>query len=88
MMKRTLNPVVTMMVRMGADHSLRRAAAGLVLAASPLVYALPATAAQYQLAWNATFANETGLQFVQAGMALSCFFIPLAPPVCIPLALA
>jgi hypothetical protein len=88
MMKRTLNPMVMMMARMSADQGLRRAAAGLVLAASPLLYALPATAAQYQLAWNATFADATGLQFLQAGMALSCFFIPLAPPVCVPLALA
>ena len=76
------------MSRARADQGLRRAAAGLVLAAAPLLYAVPAGAAQYSLAWQATFANQTGLQFVQAGMALGCFFIPLAPPVCVPLALA
>ena len=83
-----MNRVMTLMFRAGTDQGLRRAAAGLVLAAAPLLYAVPAGAAQYSLAWQATFANQTGLQFVQAGMALSCFFIPLAPPVCVPLALA
>ena len=83
-----MNRVMTLMCRVRTDQGLRRAAAGLVLAAAPLLYAVPAGAAQYSLAWQATFANQTGLQFVQAGMALSCFFIPLAPPVCVPLALA
>ena len=83
-----MNTVMTLMCRARTDQGLRRAAAGLVLAATPLLYAVPAGAAQYSLAWQATFANQTGLQFVQAGMALSCFFIPLAPPVCVPLALA
>ena len=83
-----MNTVMTLMCRARTDQGLRRAAAGLVLAAAPLLYAVPAGAAQYSLAWQATFANQTGLQFVQAGMALSCFFIPLAPPVCVPLALA
>jgi hypothetical protein len=83
-----MNRVMTLMCRARTDQGLRRAAAGLVLAAAPLLYAIPAGAAQYSLAWQATFANQTGLQLVQAGMALSCFFIPLAPPVCVPLALA
>ena len=83
-----LNKVTRMVSRGGVDQGLRRAAAGLVLAAAPLLYAMPASAAQYSLAWSATFANSTGLQFVQAGMTLSCFFIPLAPPICVPLALA
>ena len=83
-----MNKVITMGSHVRADQGLRRAAAGLVLAAAPLLYAVPASAAQYALAWNATFSDATGLMFVQAGMALSCYFIPLAIPVCVPLSLA
>ena len=88
MLKRTLNTAMTMVSCARADQGARRAVAGLVLAAAPLLYAVPAGAAQYSLAWQNTFGNETGLQFLQAGMALSCFFIPLSPPICIPLMLA
>ena len=88
MLKRTLNIAMTMVSRARANESARRAAAGLVLAAAPLLYMVPASALQYSLAWQQTFSNETGLMFVQAGMALSCFFIPLSVPVCIPLSLA
>ena len=88
MLKRTLNGVMAMASRARGDQGARRAVAGMVLAAAPLLYAVPAGAAQYSLAWQATFSSQTGLQFLQAGMALSCFFIPLAPPVCVPLMLA
>ena len=88
MLKRTLNIAMTMVSRVRADEHARRAVAGLVLAAAPLLYMVPATAMQYTLAWQQTFGNETGLLFMQAGMALSCFFIPLSVPVCVPLSLA
>ena len=88
MLKRTLNTAMTMVSRARADQGARRAVAGLVLAAAPLLYMVPGSALQYSQVWNATFANETGLQYLQAGMALSCFFIPLSPPICIPLMLA
>jgi len=81
-----VNKMITMVSRAYAGQGARRAVAMLVLAATPLLYALPAGAAQYSQVWNATFANETGLQYLQAGMAMSCIFIPLAPVVCIPLA--
>jgi hypothetical protein len=83
-----LNKVMEMVSQAGTDQGARRVVAGLVLAAAPLLYAVPAGAAQYSLAWSQTFANETGLLFLQAGMALSCYFIPLAVPICIPLTLA
>jgi len=86
MLKRTLNTAMTMVSRARADQGARRAVAGLVLAATPLLYAVPATAAQYSQVWSATFANETGLQYLQLGMGLSCIFIPLAPVACLPLA--
>ena len=88
MLKRTLDAAMTMVLCARADQGARRAVAGLVLAAAPLLYMVPASAMQYSLAWQQTFGSDTGLMFVQAGMALSCFFIPLSVPVCIPLSLA
>jgi hypothetical protein len=81
-----VNRLMAMVSRARADQGARRAVAGMVLAAAPLLYTVPAGAAQYSQVWSATFGNETGLQYLQAGMALSCIFIPLAPVVCIPLA--
>ena len=81
-----VNTMRAMVSGVGVGQGARRAVAGLVLAAVPLLYAVPAGAAQYSQVWSATFANETGLQYLQAGMALSCIFIPLAPVACIPLA--
>jgi hypothetical protein len=80
-----LNKVLTMVSRAHAARGARRAAAGMVLAAAPLLYAVPAGAAQYTAAWMATFGNQYGQLAVQAGMSLSCYFIPLAVPVCVPL---
>lgn len=81
-----MNKMMAMVARGRADVGARRAVAGVVLAAAPLLYAVPAGAAQYSQVWQATFANATGLQFLQLGMGMSCLFIPLAPVACLPLA--
>jgi hypothetical protein len=88
MLTKTVNTVVAMVSCARADQTARRAVAGLVLAAAPLLYAVPAGALQYSLVWSQTFANETGLLLLQAGMTMSCFYIPLAVPICVPLSLA
>ena len=49
MLKRTLNTAMAMVSRARAGEGARRAMAGLVLAAAPLVYIVPATALQYTL---------------------------------------
>ncbi len=83
-----MKKVVAMVAEARADQGVRRAAAGLVLAAAPALYAVPAGAAQYTLAWMWTFGDQTGQILLQAGMALGCIFIPLAGPVCVALSAA
>jgi len=83
-----LSKVMRIVSRARSGQGARRAVAGMVLAAAPLLYMVPASAMQYSLAWQQTFGNATSLMFVQAGMAVSCFFIPLSVPVCVPLSLA
>lgn len=74
-------------LNMVAGQGVRRAAAALVLAAAPLLYALPASAMSYGMAFHAWTGNHYADAILAAGMQLSCYFIPLAPPVCIPLML-
>jgi hypothetical protein len=69
-----------------ATQGLRRMVAGLVLAAAPMVYAVPAGATQY----SAVFFSMVTMDYywnllLSASLNVSCAFIPLAGPVCIPL---
>lgn len=81
-----MSKVMAMVARGRADLGARRAVAGVVLAAAPLLYAVPAGAAHYSQVWQALFTSEIGLQALQLGMGMSCIFIPLAPVACLPLA--
>jgi hypothetical protein len=65
-----------------ASQGLRRGVAALVLAAAPLLYALPVGPMSYMAAWVSVSENQYGAIALGAGMQLGCFFIPLAPPVC------
>ena len=79
--------MVNAVLKTFAAQRLRRSVAALVLAAAPLLYALPASAMNYGMAFHAWTGNFYADATLAAGMQLSCYFIPLAPPVCVPLML-
>jgi hypothetical protein len=63
----------------------RRVVAALVLAAMPMLYAVPGGSMHYMLAWAGLF-NGTAIYstiLLGAGLQLTCYAIPLATPVCI-----
>jgi hypothetical protein len=63
----------------------RRAAAALVLAAMPMMYAVSANAMSYGSAWYGIGGTEHGFATIilNTGFALSCIYIPLAPVACV-----
>jgi hypothetical protein len=65
------------------SRRLRRAVAALVLAAAPVLYALPVGPMSYLLAWVSLSDNQQAAVVLTAAMQYGCYFIPLAPPVCI-----
>jgi len=75
--------MVNVMSRMVASQVLRRGAAALVLAAAPLLYALPVGPMSYMLGWVTLTDQQQAAIVLAAGMQYACYFIPLAPPVCI-----
>ena len=69
-----------------ASCELRRLVAGLVLAAAPMVYTVPTGATQYGAAFYAMITHEYYWNLaLQASLQMSCIFIPLAAPVCVPM---
>jgi hypothetical protein len=67
---------------------LRRAAAGVVIAAVPLLFAMPGSALHYNAVWNLTFNNFWGGVVLDAALAMSCFISPLNAVACAALAVA
>lgn len=65
---------------------MRRAAAGVVIAAVPLLFTAPGSALHYNAVWNVTFNNFWGGVVLDAALALSCFVSPLNALACAGLA--
>jgi len=74
--------MVNAVLKTVASQELRRGAAAVVLAAAPLLYALPVGPMSYMAAWVSVSQSQYGAIALGAAMQLGCFFIPLAPPVC------
>lgn len=75
--------MVNAVLNVVAGQGLRRGAAALVLAAAPLLYALPVGPMSYMLGWITLTDQQQASIVLAAGMQYACYFIPLAPPVCI-----
>ena len=67
---------------------LRRAAAGVVIAAVPLLYAVPASALHYNAVWDLYVNNYWGGIALDIGMLIACSLSPLNALACGALAVA
>ena len=67
---------------------LRRSAAGVVIAAVPLLYAVPASELHYNALWNAYVNNFWGGIALDIGMVMACAISPLNALACAALAVA
>lgn len=67
---------------------VRRVMAGVVVAAVPLLFAVPGSVLHYNAVWNATINNFWGGVVLDAALAASCLISPLNAAVCAALAVA